>query len=95
MDEEIALICIYLFQSAFIRYVGNSLHPTDYTRIDDWVKRIKTWLENGLKELYFFMHMHDEAKSPEMTVYLVDQLNSICGLNLQRPKFVDNIEVVV
>ena len=27
---------------AFIRYVGNSLHPTDYTRIDDWVKRVKT-----------------------------------------------------
>lgn len=26
---------------AFIRYVGNSLHPTDYTRSDVWVQRIK------------------------------------------------------
>ena len=71
----------------FIRYVGNSLHKTDYSRIDDWVKRIKTWLDNGLKELYFFMHMHDEAYSPELTVYLVDKLNKACGLELQKPKF--------
>ena len=72
---------------AFIRYVGNSLHPTDYTRIDEWVGRIKSWLDNGLRELYFFMHMHDEALSPELTVYLIDKLNAICGLDLQKPRF--------
>jgi hypothetical protein len=53
------------------------------------VKRIKYWLENGLEELYFFMHMHDEAKSPELTVYLVDKLNATCGLSLIKPKFVN------
>jgi uncharacterized protein YecE (DUF72 family) len=72
----------------FIRYVGNSLHKTDFTRIDDWVKRIKYWLDNGMKEIYFFMHMHDEATSPELTVYLVDKLNKDCGLDLIKPKFV-------
>lgn len=71
----------------FIRYVGNSLHETDYTRIDEWIERIKYWLDNGLKELYFFMHMHNEATSPELTVYLVDRLNKVCGLNLEKPKF--------
>ena len=60
----------------FIRYVGNSLHATDYTRSDAWVERIKYWLGNGLHELYFFMHMHEEAFSPELTVYLVDKLNA-------------------
>jgi uncharacterized protein YecE (DUF72 family) len=73
---------------AFIRYVGNSLHPTDLTRSDAWVQRIKYWRDNGLEELYFFMHMHDEATSPELTVYLVDKLNAACGLNLQKPRFV-------
>ena len=72
----------------FIRYVGNSLHATDYTRIDAWINRIKYWLDNGLQELYFFMHMHDEAYSPELTVYLVDKLNETCGLHLQKPVFV-------
>ena len=73
----------------FIRFVGNSLHKTDYSRIDDWVNRIKYWLDNGMKEIYFFMHMHDEAKSPELTVYLVDKLNKVCGLDLQKPQFID------
>lgn len=74
---------------AFIRYVGNSLHKTDYTRSDAWVSRIKYWLDNGLQELYFFMHMHDEATSPELTVYLVDKLNKECGLALKKPTFID------
>ncbi|NOT52065.1 MAG: DUF72 domain-containing protein [Chitinophagaceae bacterium] len=74
---------------AFIRYVGNSLHKSDYTRCDEWVKRMKHWLDNGMEELYFFMHMHDEATSPELTVYLVDKLNKECGLNLVKPTFID------
>jgi uncharacterized protein YecE (DUF72 family) len=70
---------------AFIRFVGNSLHPTDYTRCDEWVERIKYWLKNGLEELYFFMHMHDEATSPELIVYFIEQLNKECKLNLHNP----------
>jgi uncharacterized protein YecE (DUF72 family) len=72
---------------AFIRYVGNSLHPSDYTRSDAWVQRMKHWLDKGMEEIYFFMHMHDEATSPELTVYLVDKINKECGLNLIKPKF--------
>lgn len=84
--------CVHMhltIPKAFIRYVGNSLHPTDYKRIDDWVERIKYWFDNGLKELYFFMHMHNEAYSPELTVYLVDKLNAACGLNLEKPHFIE------
>ena len=83
--------CAHMYLSipkTFIRYVGNSLHPTDEPRIDAWVKRIKYWLDNGLEELYFFMHMHDEATSPELTVYLVDKMNKEIGLNLIKPTFV-------
>jgi uncharacterized protein YecE (DUF72 family) len=68
-----------------IRFVGNSLHPTDYERIDDWVKRIQYWLDHGLHEIYFFMHMHEETYSPELTQYLAEQLNKICGLDLKVP----------
>lgn len=73
----------------FIRYVGNSLHPTDYTRIDEWIKRMKYWLDKGLEELYFFMHMHNEATSPELTVYLVDKMNKELGLDLIKPTFIE------
>jgi uncharacterized protein YecE (DUF72 family) len=72
----------------FIRYVGNSLHATDYTRIDAWIQRMKYWLSHNIQEVYFFMHMHDEATSPELTVYLVDELNKTCDLQLPKPKFI-------
>ena len=73
----------------FIRYAGNNLHATDYTRSGVWVKRMKYWLDHGVKEIYFFMHMHDEATSPELTVYLVDKLNKECGLNLIKPRVIE------
>ncbi|HEY2723003.1 MAG TPA: DUF72 domain-containing protein [Chitinophagaceae bacterium] len=75
-----------------IRFVGNSLHATDFPRIDDWVNRVKYWLDNGMKEVFFFMHMHDEAKSPELTVYLVDKLNKVCELQLEKPKFIGSVK---
>jgi uncharacterized protein YecE (DUF72 family) len=80
--------------TAFIRYVGNSLHHTDHSRIDVWIERMKYWLDNGLEQLFFFMHMQDEATSPEFTVELVDKMNAACGLNLLKPKFVDKDAVV-
>lgn len=72
----------------FIRFVSNSLHPTDYTRIDEWIARIKYWLEHGLQELYFFIHMHEEAFSPELAVYMIDKMNAACGLSLSKPQLI-------
>lgn len=73
---------------AFIRFVGNALHPTDYARIDDWVDRIGQWLEQGLERLFFFMHQHEELHSPELCRYLIQQLNAKCGTHLHAPQFV-------
>lgn len=68
-----------------IRFVANNLHPTDYTRINDWVKRIAYWIENGLQELYFIIHMPAEKHSPELAGYLIEHLNAACGLRLKKP----------
>jgi len=72
---------------AFIRFVGNSLDPTDYKRIDDWVARIKQWKKMGLQSVWFFMHQHDERYSPELADYVSEQLNKHLGLSLLRPSF--------
>jgi uncharacterized protein YecE (DUF72 family) len=73
---------------AFVRFVANSLHGTDYTRLDAWVQRIKIWLEQGLQTLYFFIHMEDELYSPELTVYLADKLYAECGIQIAKPVFI-------
>jgi uncharacterized protein YecE (DUF72 family) len=74
---------------AFIRFVGNGLHPTDYTRVDEWIERIKHWKQLGLRSCWFFMHQHDEQYSPKLADYVVVELNKALGMQLQRPKFIE------
>jgi len=33
---------------AFIRFVGNKLHETDYQRLDAWLERLTIWVQQGL-----------------------------------------------
>jgi uncharacterized protein YecE (DUF72 family) len=73
---------------AFIRFVGNSLHPTDYARCDEWVDRIADWKQQGLQSVWFFMHQHDERYSPELCDYVIEKLNKKLDINLHRPQFI-------
>lgn len=73
---------------AFIRFVGNSLHPTDYARCDEWVDRIVQWKDLGLQSVWFFMHQHDERYSPELCDYVIDKLNQKLGTSIPRPQFI-------
>ena len=50
---------------------------------------MKHWMQQGIEETYFFMHMHDEATSPELTVYLVEKMNKEMGFDLIKPKFIE------
>lgn len=74
---------------AFIRFVGNDLHPTDYSRVDEWIQRLKFWMNQGLRRAFFFMHENTELYSPVIAKYAVEQLNRHCGANLPEPVFVE------
>lgn len=76
---------------AFIRFVGNSLHESDYRRIDEWVDRIGQWMKQGLQKCYFFMHQHEELYSPELCKYLIEQMNKKLGTQIKVPQFVGDI----
>ncbi len=70
--------------AAFIRYVGAN-HESDYTRLDDWVERLKFWKEQGLEKLYFFVHQNIEKESPLLSAHFIRQLNKELGTNLKIP----------
>ncbi len=74
---------------AFIRFVGNNIHPTDYPRIDAWITQINKWLEAGIKDIYFMMHQHDESNTPIISEYTVKKLNEECGLAIPIPKLLN------
>jgi uncharacterized protein YecE (DUF72 family) len=69
---------------AFIRYVGAN-HPSDYTRLDDWVERIKQWRKEGLRSLHFFVHQNIEKESPLLSAHFIQKMNKEFDLKLKVP----------
>lgn len=54
---------------ALVRFVGNGLHPTDYTRVADWAERLAQWFALGLREAYFFCHEPDNLLTPDLAAH--------------------------
>jgi len=77
---------------AFVRFVGNggALLDSDKARVDDWVIRLKHWLDNGLQNVYFFLHQHDEADTPLIADYTIEVFNKHLGSDLSRINFIAN-----
>ncbi len=74
-------------EKALVRFVGNGLHPTDFQRIDAWVERLKTWLERGMKEVYFFTHEPDNILAPDLSLYLAEAVKGACRAKTRGPVF--------
>ena len=70
--------------TAFVRFVGAN-HETDYSRLDEWINRIKTWKQHGLENLYFFIHQNVEKESPFLSAYFIEKLNNEIGTSLSPP----------
>ncbi|MBS1662395.1 MAG: DUF72 domain-containing protein [Bacteroidetes bacterium] len=70
----------------FIRWVANNGHPKDFPRIEDWAYRLKTWMEKGMREIYFIVHSPDEFYAPDLALRAVEKFNEVCGTHLKPPK---------
>lgn len=70
---------------AFVRYVGAN-HSTDYSRLDEWVKRLKEWNEQGLDKIHFFVHQNVEKESPKLSAYFIKKLNTALDTDLTPPE---------
>lgn len=74
--------------TAVIRFVGNGLVPSDYSRIDEWVNRLDDWFKNGLKNAYFFTHEPDNLLSPELADYLAKKIKAQTTILTRGPELI-------
>ncbi|MDQ0476921.1 DUF72 domain-containing protein [Chryseobacterium sp. MDT2-18] len=70
--------------TAFIRYVGANA-DSDYTRLDDWIDRIKVWEKEGLENLNFFVHQNIEKASPLLSAHFIEAINKEFKMNIHIP----------
>ncbi|MEW7277422.1 DUF72 domain-containing protein [Aquimarina sp. 2201CG1-2-11] len=74
---------------AFIRYVGAN-HASDYSRLDEWVARLKVWKDQGISNIHFFVHQNLEVESPLLAGYFIKKLNTHLGTGLHIPGHTSN-----
>lgn len=70
--------------TAFVRYNGANI-DSDYTRLDDWFERLKSWSEQGIEHIYFFVHQNHEQESPLLSAQLIKRFNAELGTDLKIP----------
>lgn len=75
-------------KTAMIRFIANDLHPTDFKRLDAWAERLNVWIDNGLEEVYFFMHTPTNVLLPELVSYIIKRLERTTGIAVKPPKII-------
>ncbi|QRR03306.1 DUF72 domain-containing protein [Dyadobacter sandarakinus] len=69
---------------AFVRYNGANV-DSDYTRLDDWFERLRSWTAQGIEKIYFFVHQNHEEASPLLSAYLIKKFNEHLNADLGIP----------
>lgn len=75
--------------TTMVRFVGNGLHPTDYSRMDAWIDRIRKWQKDGLVTIYFFPHEPDNIQAPELAAYILKKLSDFPDIKVRGPQLED------
>ena len=70
---------------AIVRFVGNDLHSSDFSRANDWAQKLDSWFESGLKNAYFFIHEPDNVNAPELAAYIHKQIIERADLITRGP----------
>ncbi len=72
--------------SVFVRFVANSLHGSDYQRIDEWIDRLIDWAARGVRTIYFCLHQPDESLNVALAGYMIERLNERTRWDLRPPQ---------
>ncbi|MGB0455182.1 MAG: DUF72 domain-containing protein [Bacteriovoracaceae bacterium] len=74
----------------FVRFVGNSLHETDYSRIDEWMGRLSELKNKGIEESYFFVHQPHEYMGFDL-IKRIDENLKEQNFHLKSPALPSNL----
>ena len=70
-----------------IRFVAND-DETDLPRINQWIKRLLQWEQNGITVVYFFIHVPDNKKPYELCHYMASEWAKQSGHAIKSPQLI-------
>lgn len=65
-----------------LRFIGNNLHPSDFSRALAWSEKFSAWSSQGLARVFYFAHEPDDINAPELSQAVIRHLNEECGADL-------------
>ena len=69
--------------------MGANDPKSDRSRLDEWVERLKTWVDLGIEDIHFFVHQNHELESPLLAAGFIQKLNKALGTHLKVPHTLD------
>jgi hypothetical protein len=79
-------------RAAFIRFLGNKLHHSDFARLDAWIDRLTVWKNQGLARAFLFLHQPDEGLVPELAQHLETRVRLQLDPTWTAPRFIPRDE---
>jgi uncharacterized protein YecE (DUF72 family) len=76
----------------FVRFVGNSGHPSDGERLKQWVIALREWVDAGIQEIYFFLHQPQAKAILPMYEYIKGLQKTSENFQNMRELMTDNEE---
>ncbi|MCB0762159.1 MAG: DUF72 domain-containing protein [Flavobacteriales bacterium] len=71
-----------------LRFGGCQLDPTDYTRMHDWAIRIHKWQQQGLRQVYIWMHQPESILTPETLIAFGKEIENTTGVTIKSPQLI-------
>jgi uncharacterized protein YecE (DUF72 family) len=71
---------------SILRLVGNDLHPSDFKRVEQWIRRFESWQVQGLQKVFLFLHEPADIHVPEIANFVLEQLQDIETLKIRPPQ---------
>lgn len=69
-----------------LRFVGNGLHPSDFSRTQAWVERMRAWTDAGLYAAYIFIHQPHLPDAPGFCAEWSQALSQVLDTPVTTPK---------
>lgn len=69
-----------------VRFKGNNLHSSDFSRIDSWADRSLDMLRSGVSQVYFFVHQEDESLGIELAQKYINKINTEMHSGYRAPE---------
>ncbi|PPK86243.1 uncharacterized protein YecE (DUF72 family) [Neolewinella xylanilytica] len=66
-----------------IRFVGNGLIDSDYTRLTEWADKLQKW---NLPENYIFPHQPDNVLAPDIAAWFAERLQTMNFADTRGPQ---------